>query len=216
MVVIACSVISKKKGTRLVTRLYREEMNKSRLVSLLDSFWLVMNTKNSGEKQHNFVETDSIRYVYQAVQNIYVVLLTTKASNIYEDLETLRLFSRVIPEYLKTLVEMDSQEERLYNKAQMRKQIAAREVMKAKVKEIEQAAECNKKLGQDVNPSFKEIDPWWKLQEQTKLFGADFPGESSNQVPKKGDIGGAGKAMKLGKKAQLVEDFLETIQNEEQ
>lgn len=35
-----------------------------------------------------------MRYVYQPIENLFLLLLTNKASNIVEDLETLRMLSK--------------------------------------------------------------------------------------------------------------------------
>ena len=67
-------------------------MTRARIEGLLSTFPKLMG---SG-KQHTFVESDSVRYVYQPLERLYVLLITTKESNILEDLETLRLFSRVV------------------------------------------------------------------------------------------------------------------------
>jgi len=69
-------------------------MPRIRVEGLLAAFPKLMGSDN---KQHTFVETDTVRYVYQSMETLYLLLVTNRASNIVEDLETLRLLSKVVP-----------------------------------------------------------------------------------------------------------------------
>mmetsp|Transcript_12055 Transcript_12055/g.28240 ORF Transcript_12055/g.28240 Transcript_12055/m.28240 type:complete len:518 (+) Transcript_12055:397-1950(+) len=71
-------------------------MTRIRIEGLLAAFPKLMGTGNSS--QHTFIETESVRYVYQPIENLFLLLITNKASNIVEDLETLRLLSKLVPD----------------------------------------------------------------------------------------------------------------------
>ncbi|KAL7615131.1 coatomer subunit delta-2 [Lactuca sativa] len=99
MVVLAASVTSKS-GKALVSRQF-VDMSRIRIEGLLAAFPKLIG---SG-KQHTYVETENVRYVYQPMEGIYLLLVTNKQSNILEDLDTLRLLSKVVPEFSASLDE---------------------------------------------------------------------------------------------------------------
>jgi len=58
--------------------------------------------EQSAEKQSTFIETESIRYVYQPMEKLFLVLITTKGSNIIEDIEVIRQMQQVIVSQCQT------------------------------------------------------------------------------------------------------------------
>ena len=105
MVVLSSAIISGS-GKALVSRQF-VEMNRMRIEGLLAAFPKLVGHA----KQHTYVETESVRYVYQPLENdLFLLLITTKASNIVEDLSTLRLLAKVVPDVAGTIHEQSINE----------------------------------------------------------------------------------------------------------
>ena len=94
--VVLSSFICTKNGNVVLARQF-VEMPKTRIEQLISSFPKLLSSK---EQQHTFIETELVRFIYQPIDKLYLVLITNKNSNIVQDIETLGLFSRVLGEYL--------------------------------------------------------------------------------------------------------------------
>lgn len=92
--VVLSGAICTKSGKALIARQF-VEMTRIRIEGLLAAFPKLLGSDN---KQHTYVETESVRYLYQPMENLYLLLITNRASNVVEDLETLRLLSKVVPD----------------------------------------------------------------------------------------------------------------------
>jgi len=53
------------------------------------------------------VEQDNVRYVYQALDELYMVLITNRQSNILQDIDSLHLFAQVVTSVCKSLDERE-------------------------------------------------------------------------------------------------------------
>ena len=239
-VLLAAGIVSKQNGKILISRQF-VEMTRARIEGLLTAFSKLI-TK---DKQHTFIETDSVRYVYQALMDrLYCVLITTKTSNILEDLETLRLFVRVIGEYtadsrgksgtdeqavldnaftlifafdeivalgyresvnlsqVRTFIEMDSHEERVYNAVRLTQERDAKQKMRERAKELSK---------QQRTMSLKST-PLSSASPASLAAITDIKGETfaeSAPPPVASVSRGPSKALKLGSKGQQPA-FLQT------
>ena len=86
----------------MLSRQFRE-MQRSRIEALLASF---PKLADSGQ-QHTICEQDNVRYVYQPLDELYIVLITNLQSNILQDINTLHLFAQVASSICKSLDERE-------------------------------------------------------------------------------------------------------------
>lgn len=88
--------------TAVISRQFRD-MTRARIESLLASFPKLIPTNT----QHTSVETPEVRYVYQPLEDLYILLITNKASNILQDIDTLHLFARVVSDLCRSADERE-------------------------------------------------------------------------------------------------------------
>nr|CCC92288.1 putative coatomer delta subunit [Trypanosoma congolense IL3000] len=105
MTVIAAGIVNKQ-GNIVLSRHFND-ISRIRIEGLLSAFPRLL--ESSVNKQVTYIDADSVRYVYQPLEELFLVLITTRSSNIVEDLATLHLMGRLIPEYVRTLKEEDLQ-----------------------------------------------------------------------------------------------------------
>lgn len=247
MVLLAAAVCSKT-GKAIISRQF-VEMTRARIEGLLAAFPKLLG---SG-RQHTFVETESVRYVYQPLEKLYMLLITTRASNILEDLETLRLFSRVIPEYCKnmdeqditensfnlifafdeivalgyrenvnlaqirTFVEMDSHEEKVYQAIRQTQEREAKQKMKEKARELQRARQDAAKKGRTPGFGSGGFGSGNMAYPSTPMIGDTAP--SVQESPKTTYVPpsrptGPSKALKLGNKNKDVDSFVDQLKSE--
>ncbi|KAL2074318.1 hypothetical protein VTL71DRAFT_8096 [Oculimacula yallundae] len=101
MVVLAASICTRG-GKAIISRQFRE-MQRSRVEALLASFPKLADTGT----QHTTVEQDNVRFVYQPLDELYMVLITNRQSNILQDIDSLHLFAQVVSSICKTLDERE-------------------------------------------------------------------------------------------------------------
>ncbi|KAI0127921.1 coatomer subunit delta [Xylariales sp. AK1849] len=101
MVVLAASICTRG-GKAVLSRQFRD-MPRSRIEALLASFPKLADTGT----QHTTVEQDNVRFVYQPLDELYMVLITNRQSNILQDIDSLHLFAQVVSSTCRTLDERE-------------------------------------------------------------------------------------------------------------
>lgn len=101
MVVLAASICTRG-GKAVLSRQFRD-IARSRVEALLASF---PKLADSGT-QHTTVEQDNVRFVYQPLDELYMVLITNRQSNILQDIDSLHLFAQVVTSICKKMDERE-------------------------------------------------------------------------------------------------------------
>ncbi|KAH6930872.1 hypothetical protein HPB50_020076 [Hyalomma asiaticum] len=227
--VLLAAAVMTKSGKVIVSRQF-VEMSRARVEGLLLAFPKLLGAG----RQHTFVETESVRYVYQPHDKLYVLLLTTRASNILEDLETLRLFSRVLPEYcrgldeqesvnlaqIRTFVEMDSHEEKVYQAVRQTQEREAKLKMKEKAKELQRARQEARKGGGarpgGFGTGFGSGSGFTPTAVSPDTLNEPASPKPSTYLPPSRPTGSSGpnKALKLGSKHREWDTFADQLKQE--
>ncbi|GAC98547.1 hypothetical protein PHSY_006141 [Pseudozyma hubeiensis SY62] len=235
MVILAASV-STRGGKPVISRQFRD-MPRSRIEGLLASFPKLI----SAGSQHTSVETDAVRFVYQPLEDLYMILITNKNSNILQDIDTLHLFARVTSDICRSLdessvlrysfellgafdeivslgyrenvnltqvrsiLEMESHEEKIQEIIERNKEMEAKEELKRRAKQLEMQRRDAARRGQMGGNSggFGSSGGYTGVQQRFEPPPTQAPvqtGFSSSSSPAAKPF--KGKGMQLGKKSK--------------
>ncbi|KAH3763953.1 coatomer subunit delta [Pelomyxa schiedti] len=103
MVVLAAAVCTKS-GRVLFSRQY-VEMTRAGISGLLAAFTKRCTDTSDPDRQHTYIETENVRYLYQPMEELVMVIVTSKMSNIVDDLDTLHLYTKLVSTYVRQLNE---------------------------------------------------------------------------------------------------------------
>lgn len=92
MVVISAAIVSKSKT--LIARQF-VDIPRLKIEGLLSSFSKLIDTQ---KMDCTYIETEQVRFVFQPMETLYLLIVTTRQSNIIEDLDTLRLLYKILSE----------------------------------------------------------------------------------------------------------------------
>lgn len=235
MVILAASV-STRGGKPVISRQFRD-MPRSRIEGLLASFPKLI----SAGSQHTSVETEAVRFVYQPLEDLYMILITNKNSNILQDIDTLHLFARVTSDICRSLdetsvlrysfellgafdeivslgyrenvnltqvrsiLEMESHEEKIQEIIERNKEMEAKEELKRRAKQLEMQRRDAARRGQMGGNSggFGSSGGYSAVQQRFEPPPTQAPvqtGFSSTSTPAAKPF--KGKGMQLGKKSK--------------
>ncbi|KAI8384449.1 uncharacterized protein BYT42DRAFT_612150 [Radiomyces spectabilis] len=245
-VVLAASIVTKS-GKVIISRQFRE-LQRSRIEGLLVSF---PKLTSSGQ-QHTTIETEHVRYVYQPLEELFMVLITNRQSNILQDIESLHLFARVVTDtcrscdeqdilrnafellcafdeiisegyrenvnlsQVKSIIEMESHEERIQEIIAKNKEQEAKEELKRRAKQFEMQRKEASKRGQGFmqgnfsstnNFNGGRFSPSLEPTVQTVTETPSYVGRSSTPPASKA------RGMQLGRKPKTA-DLFEAMKTE--
>lgn len=96
MVVLAASIVTRS-GKLILSRQF-QPLTQSRVMELITNFTTLLGESTS---QHTTIEDENVRFVYQPLEELYLVLITNKGSNILQDIETLSSFVEVVSSIIR-------------------------------------------------------------------------------------------------------------------
>ncbi|KAG8716760.1 hypothetical protein FRC08_008850 [Ceratobasidium sp. 394] len=247
MVVLAASICTKG-GKPVISRQFRD-MARSRIDGLLASFPKLIPANS----QHTSIEAQDVRYVYQPLEELYILLITNKGSNILQDIETLHLLARVVSDLcrsadereivrnafellgafdevvnlgyreqvglaqVRSILEMESHEEKIQEIIAKNKEAEAKEELKRRAKQLEmQRREAQQRAragGGGGGSSY--LNPGMGSGGYSSVPRFEPPAERRAVSPQPSSLKPAFKAsgMKLGKKAKQS-DLLDALGGE--